>query len=193
MKNTGFVNLSIKNLFAFALLIFILQGCNKDEPIIINDEELITTLRLEFTPSDSSQTRIIQFQDLDGDGGQAPIFSADTLNANTNYSLRLYVLNESESPADDITSEILEEGEDHQFFFLIDNALNLSVSYNDFDNNTNPIGLINYASTQGASSGQFSVVLRHQGDKFATGVSSGDITNAGGATDIEVSFDVVVQ
>lgn len=184
----------MKKLFFIPLsLILFLTACEKDDPVIVNDEELITTLRLEFTPSDSSQVKVIQFQDLDGDGGQAPIITADTLNANTNYSLRLYVLNESENPVEDITAEISEEALDHQFFFLVDNTLDLTISYNDFDDNSNPIGLVNYATTQAASSGQLSVILRHQGDKFAAGVSSGDITNAGGGTDIEVSFDVVIQ
>lgn len=182
-----------KLFFIPVLFILFLSACDKDEPVKINDEELITTLRLEFTPSDSSEIKILQFQDLDGDGGQAPTITSDTLNANTAYSLRLYVLNESLNPAEDITTEIREEGEDHQFFFLIDNSLELSISYNDFDNNSNPIGLINYAATQAASSGQLSVILRHQGDKFASGVSSGDIVNAGGSTDVELSFDVVVQ
>ena len=36
--------------------------------------------------------------------------------------------------------------------------------------------------------GQFTVTLRHEPDKSAQGVSAGDITNAGGETDIEVSL-----
>jgi len=37
------------------------------------------------------------------------------------------------------------------------------------------------------------VTLRHQPDKGAIGVSDGDITNAGGETDIEVLFDVIIE
>ena len=36
-------------------------------------------------------------------------------------------------------------------------------------------------------------MLRHEPDKSAAGVSSGDITNAGGETDIEVSFNVIIE
>jgi hypothetical protein len=37
------------------------------------------------------------------------------------------------------------------------------------------------------------VTLRHEPDKGAAGVSGGDITNAGGDTDIEVTFPVVIE
>ena len=37
------------------------------------------------------------------------------------------------------------------------------------------------------------VVLRHLLDKFAEGVADGDITNAGGDTDVEVSFPIVIE
>ena len=39
----------------------------------------------------------------------------------------------------------------------------------------------------------YTITLRHEPAKTATGVSGGDITNAGGETDIEVVFDVTVE
>ena len=41
--------------------------------------------------------------------------------------------------------------------------------------------------------GTITVILRHEPDKDASGVSNGDITNAGGETDIEVVFNVEVM
>jgi hypothetical protein len=37
------------------------------------------------------------------------------------------------------------------------------------------------------------ITLRHEPNKKASGVVGGSITNAGGETDIEVSFDVEVK
>ena len=37
-------------------------------------------------------------------------------------------------------------------------------------------------------SASMTVILRHEPDKAGAGVSDGDITNAGGETDIEVTF-----
>ena len=56
-------------------------------------------------------------EDLDGDGANPPIVSTDTLAANTSYDGMIELLNESTSPAEDVTSEVQAEGEDHQFFF----------------------------------------------------------------------------
>jgi hypothetical protein len=181
-------------LFAAAAI----TGCKKDDDDPAtpapppNEEELITTLRLTFTPGGGGPTRVMQFADLDGDGGNAPVISSDTLSATTTYSVAIEVLNESESPAEDITAEILAEDEDHQFFFQVSGA-SASVAYNDADANGNPLGLSTTWTIGAASNGNVIVTLRHEPDKGATGVSSGDITNAGGETDIEVTFPLVIE
>ncbi len=61
------------------------------------------------------------------------------------------------------------------------------------DVNGNPIGISTIVTTNGASTGTITVTLRHEPNKDASGVSTGDITNAGGETDIEVIFNVEVQ
>jgi hypothetical protein len=95
-------------------------------------------------------------------------------------------------PVEDITEEIRTEDLEHQFFF--NSTVNgLSVTYSDTDPNGNPVGLTNSITTTDAASGTLTVILRHQPDKSASGVKEGDITNAGGETDIEVQFDINVQ
>ena len=61
------------------------------------------------------------------------------------------------------------------------------------DANGNPIGLLTTVTTEEPGNGTITVILRHEPDKFALGVSNGDITNAGGETDIEVVFNVEVK
>ncbi|MCB0763865.1 MAG: type 1 periplasmic binding fold superfamily protein, partial [Flavobacteriales bacterium] len=65
--------------------------------------------------------------------------------------------------------------------------------YDDMDANMLPIGLESMWTIGAASNGTVIVTLRHEPDKTATGVSSGDITNAGGETDIEVTFPLVIE
>lgn len=101
-------------------------------------------------------------------------------------------MNESESPAEDITEEIEEEDDEHQFFFT-SSVGGWSVSYDDADGEGNPVGLATKLTTTGAGSGSLTVILRHEPDKSASGVAGGSITNAGGETDIEVTFDVEVK
>ena len=181
----------MKKIVFLLLVFFFALSCEKDEPHDHNDEELITTVRMEFT--NGTDTKIFQFQDLDGDGGNAPVITLDTLDANLTYSVELFILNESATPAESINAEIIEEGDEHQFFFIPESTLNYTSSYNDFDENNKPIGLENVVITGSASAGALTVVLRHQPNKDGSNVNTGDITNAGGETDVEVTINVVIE
>ena len=69
----------------------------------------------------------------------------------------------------------------------------MAVTYADADGNGRPVGLTSIWTVGAASNGTITVTLRHEPDKGAAGVSAGDITNAGGETDIEVTFPLVID
>ena len=187
MKNT------LKYPWALPLIAIIsLTSCEKDEPDIPNEEELITTLVYTLTPQGGGAAVEFRFTDLDGDGGDAPVIINGTLAANTIYNGAIALLNEAEMPTEDITEEVEEEDEEHQLFFQVATA-NATVVYADADVDGNPIGLASTLTTGDASVGTLTITLRHEPDKSASGVAGGDIANAGGETDIEVTFDVTVQ
>ncbi|MCR9066536.1 MAG: hypothetical protein NXI00_21360 [Cytophagales bacterium] len=167
-------------------------SCEKEDPVIPNEEELITTLVYTLTPDGGGDPVTFSFTDLDGDGGNAPVVVTEVLASNTTYSGELSLLNESVSPAEDISDEVSEESLEHQFFYSFTGA-DLSVTYNDSDANGNPIGLKTKVITGNASNGQITITLKHEPDKSASGVSDGQIANAGGETDIEVTFNVEIQ
>jgi len=179
------------------LLFILLAGtltfvsCEKDDPEIPNEEELITTVKYTLTPQSGGSTVVFLFRDLDGDGGNSPIITTGSLKSETIYSGTLELLNEAETPVEDITEEIEKEGDEHQFFFT--SITNITVQYNDTDLNGKPVGLKTILTTGNAGMEKLKIVLRHQPDKNASGVANGDITNAGGETDIEIEFDVVIQ
>jgi hypothetical protein len=174
----------------FGLLTF--SSCDDDDPEPENEEELITTLNVIFEDLSDQSTYTFTFRDLDGDGGSDPVFTTEPLPANTEFRVDLEFLNETEDPVEDITDEVRQEAEEHQIFFVID-GVNITHSYDDEDVNGNPLGVVNTMQTGDAGSGTLRVVLRHEPDKFAEGVSDGDITNAGGETDIDVEFEVAVE
>jgi hypothetical protein len=181
-----------KSLFLLTAALLLITSCSKDDPEVPNEEEVITTLRYVLTPNSGGMPVSMTFQDLDGDGGNAPIITGGTLDANTSYNGALTLLNETETPVEDITEEIEEEGVEHQFFFSSSLAT-LSVNYNDVDMNNKPIGLTTLVQTGASGAGDLTITLRHEPNKNAAGVISGDITNAGGETDIEVTFPISVQ
>lgn len=187
----------MKHLTLAIATVCVISSCKKDSEAVDpgtppNEEELITTLNLHFHSTGDAEHKHFSFTDLDGDGGNAPVIEADTLSADSTYSVEIEVLDESGTPVEDITAEILAEGTAHQFFFQF-TGVNANATYSDTDANGAPIGLLSAWTMGLASTGNVVVTLRHEPDKSAAGVSVGDITNAGGETDIEVSFPVVIE
>ncbi len=177
-------------------VILILTGlicsCKSEDPVPVNEEELITTLIYELTPAEGGEIVTYKFTDLDGDGGNPPLIESGKLKPFKEYTCKIILLDETKNPPLIISSEVAEEADEHQFFYGI-NAANLNILYADKDNNGNPVGLITNATTESASAGTLTISLRHEPDKTASGVSDGDITNAGGETDIEVTFDIIIE
>jgi len=165
-----------------------LSSCDKDDPDVDDPVELITVVNYSLIPDGGGDAIELSFSDPDGDGGDAPTITGGTLAANQTYSGTLELLN----PSENISEEVAEEAEEHQFFFQTSVA-GLTVSYSDQDADGNPIGLSSTLTTGDAGSGTITITLRHEPDKSASGVSDGNIANAGGETDIEVTIPVDVQ
>jgi len=81
----------------------------------------------------------------------------------------------------------------HQVFYSVSEGLDLTIHYNDADDNGNPIGLVTQVVTGMPSSGQLTITLIHDPDKFASGVSDGNLSNAKGQVDFEHTFNVVIE
>lgn len=167
---------------------------NKSTPV--NEEELITTVKVTLT----NGTNIITLTSKDLDGPDAPGATEITVDgpllANTTYTGKVELLNETETPVEIVSEEIEESAQeklDHQFFFAAIPSLLGTFTYADLDGEGNPIGLRFTFTTGAASTGSLSVILRHLPNKSATGVSSGDITNAGGSTDAQAIFPITVE
>lgn len=186
--------MKILKILTLGYLFIALTACSSDDdnPTPVNEEEVITTVIATLTPAGGGTDIILTSRDTDGDGPNAPVITiVGNLAASTTYNGSLTLSNETEDPAEDITSEVSTEGADHQFFFT--SAIG-TVAYADTDTNGDPIGLAFTLTTATATTGNLTITLRHEPSKSATGVSNGDITNAGGETDVEVTFSgIVVQ
>ena len=184
--------MTTKNLVFITLIALsaLFTSCEKDKPDVDPGVELITTVT--YTLTSGSEVVTLNFQDLDGDGGNDPVITGGTLTANTTYTGTLTLLDESKTPVENISDEVLEEDEEHQFFFD-SNITGVSFAYADEDADMNPVGLASTVTTTDAGSGTITVTLRHEPAKSAEGVADGDIANAGGETDVQVTFPVDVQ
>ena len=168
-------------------LIFASCSDDDDTPDAVNEEEVITTLTV--TLESGSDTVVMQYQDLDGDGPDAATVTVSgPLSDNTSYTGSIVLLNETESPAENVTEEIEEEDDEHQFFYTVGAGLDAATEYANFDGDGNPLGTMFVLNTGIPSSGGLTFTLRHEPNKPNTGLE-----NAGGETDIEVTFDVTAE
>lgn len=187
MKNFKLIGITLLTLIVFS-------SCSDDHSHDhgANEEELITTVVTTLTSG--NQTITLTSKDLDGNGPNPPVVTASgDLTVNTTYTGAIKFLNESVSPAIDITKEIKDEGEEHQLFFQAAPSIG-TFTYTDTDAKGRPIGLAFTLRTAASpTTGTITVVLRHEPNKTAAGVAQGAIANAGGATDASVTYTVVLK
>jgi hypothetical protein len=188
-------NLKITTLALVALLA--LSSCSKDDTPPVNEEELITTVTVVFTPQGGGTSITLQYKDLDGDGPNAPLTTVSGNFAQSKtYDGAVTFKNEAANPIEEITPEIIAEGVDHQLFYEKTGTLNAftyGTASSNFDVNGKPIGLQSIFTTTGAASGTLKITLKHLPNKSGVNVAAGDITNAFGNTDVEVVFNLTVQ
>lgn len=162
----------------------LLTACKADEPEP-DENELITTITLRFT--EGGTTRTFSAKDPDGEGGAAPVLDKITLAPNKTYDLAIEFKDESKSPVVDITSEILEEADEHLVVYTPNPSGLMTVTVTDKDAKNYPIGLKGTAQTQAtAGTGKLTVQLRHQ-----PGTKNG--TPGPGSDDANVTFDVEIK
>lgn len=165
------------------IIIASLTGCKKDDPEPENENELITTVKLTFTEGDDILT--YSWKDLTPGTGVDPIISDIALEAGKTYAVAVEFLDESKTPADNITEEVSEESDEH-IVFIYPSVSGATWSATDKDVNNLPIGLEGTFTATTAGNGKLRVVLRHQ-----PGSKDGSFTP--GSSDLDVEFPLVIE
>lgn len=187
---------TIKLLALFFMSSLILTSCSSDDDGHDDDhdheEELITTVIYTLTDNnadvDDNSSITLTFTDLDGEGGEDGNYAvSETLLSNTTYTGTLQLLNATEDPAEDITEEVEDEADEHEFFFS-STISDLTISKDDNDEDGNPVGIESTLTTGNAGTGTLTIILKHEPTKPNDGTSAG----AGGSTDVQVTFDITV-
>jgi hypothetical protein len=197
-----YITLKLTSLL-FLLVLIPKTGCD-DDPEKEDTPELITKVTLTFTPVGGGAALVFTANDPDGDGSIPPTINDIELASNTTYTLTIEFENGLVSPPEDITEEVEDEDDEHMFFFgwtgniFSDPAGNGNidtradaVNYNDEDDNGNPVGLnTNWTTVTagGTATGTLRILLKHQPDLKSATSGSGD-----GETDVDLTFDVIVQ
>ena len=188
-----------------------ITGCKKDDDLVVvppaveNELEVITDVKLIFTnTSNASDVVEARAQDPDGQGVQdLSILDSINLDTSKTYTLTFEIMNNLDTPGEDIGVEIAEEDDEHQIFFSfsnnafsnptgdgnIDNSAD-PLNYNDVDGNGNSLGLSTTWTTSSTqlSGGTFIVNLKHQ-----PGVKTSTSSASDGDTDFNLSFVLNIQ
>ena len=159
-----------------------------DEPHHEHDHEQITDIKLIFT-NNSDATDIVEAtaKDADGEGiEELKVLDTIELDGGKTYTLTYEIMNNLETPGEDIGEEIAEEDDEHQIFYSFSNDAFTSLSgngnidkasdplnYEDKDDNNNPVGLVTEWETANKTltNGSFKIQLQHQPDGIKTSTS----------------------
>lgn len=183
------------NIKHYAIIISFLSfivACKKDnspvstpKPPNAGEVENMTTLIVKLTNvANSNDTVKAMFRDVDGSGGLSWQLDSLVVSANTVYNAKIILLDESNAQhIIDVTQEIAQEKDFHQFFFYAESGIAITTQYLDQDNLGKPFGMLFKMTTGAVSSGIFRVKLTHFTDK-----ADKDGTSPNGATDIYVEF-----
>lgn len=168
------------------------SACKKDKPEE-NDEEVITTMRLTFTPVGGGAAVTFQFDDPDGPGGGAATQDTIRLAPARTYGVTVQLLNKTANPVADITTEVNDEANAHRFYYTPNATANITVGGLNNDAAGIPLGITSNWTTTAASIGKLTVTLRHYAGT-PPNKALGDLVNdAKSATDIEVAFNTKIQ
>jgi hypothetical protein len=179
----------MKSFLPFLLFALLLSSCSEHgtDHDHDDDHDFITTIKLVVTDSVTEEISTYVWEDIDGPGGAAP-GRIDTIRFKPGhaYTAEVSVLNSSVNPADDLTTAIIDEADEHQFFYTTD--LPLTILYLDKDKNNKPLGQKIKINTSTEGGGPLTIELSHFDDPSdKNGVDPSD------ETDISVDFPVSIR
>lgn len=175
--------------------IILFSACKKNDPPTPDEQELITTLKLNVTGSGGfSKTFVYKIENGFGSTTQGTV-QIDTvqLAANTSYHVAATLLNEkADAGEQDVTEEVLTEQDEHLFLYNstpASGAGSVSTSGGSMDHNGLPFNQTIDFTTGAAGTGTLQVNLMHQPtNKMGTTPAT-----SGGETDVEAIFPVILQ
>lgn len=179
----------------WGLLVVLAGSCNHDEQNVAptNDNEAITTATLTLTSKTTPGevvTATVENLNTSADFSNATL----TLKPNTTYSGVISLLDKTQTPPLDATTEIREKANEHLIVYTFTptagSSASLIIRLTDLDTNPAPgpypIGLTTDISTGNAGSGTLKIGLRHQ-PATKNGMA------APGSSDLDTNFPVIIR
>ena len=193
--------------FVFAIILFVVSCDKDDSPDPENEEEAITKAVLVVTNTSDNSSETYNFEveghhhdhdddhvdDDDDDDDHEGDHMEVELESNSTYLFEITFFNELDpSNSIDVTKEIIEEADEHVFFYeLTDSSITIESAAGDtIDSSGDPIHLKTEWTTTSAAIVDIVGYLIHE-PITKTGVSTR--TDLGGSTDAEIEFEAHVE
>lgn len=171
---------------AFAFTIFAISiSCTKEAPELVDEQELITTVRLAIKGPNNS----LQVVEWKMDNSNT---NSIQLTPETEYEVTISIWDESDPLyIENITDEVKLEADEHQFFYEFSgvNVVLKTATTDVLDSQNNPLYVVSSWNTGAKGQGTVQVFLIHD----PTTKTSTNRAGFGGATDVQVSFDIRIE
>jgi hypothetical protein len=201
----------LKNLYKHSILIIsvflIAISCDKGEPAVVHEHEVFSRVVLEVKKDGETNFKKYTFEveghddhgdDDHGDDDHGEDDHSDEhmeieLDTDATYNVGIFFYNDSDPDnIEDVTLEVIEEADAHQVFYEMTEIPGLSIAAapdDTKDSNGNPLFLKTTWTTTTETSGDVKAYLIHE-PTSKTGSTRADF---GGATDVEIEFEVHVE
>ena len=207
----------LKNIYTnYILIISIITlfiiSCSKSEPAVVHEHEVFTRVVIEIKEESMTNYTKYTFEveghddhghddhgdddhgdDDHGDDDHGDEHMAIELNTDTTYNVGIFFYNDSDPDnIEDVTLEVIEEADAHQVFYEMTEIPGFSIAAapdDTKDSNGNPLFLKTTWTTTSETSGDVKAYLIHE-PTSKTGSARADF---GGATDVEIEFEVHIE
>jgi hypothetical protein len=201
----------LKNIYTNILLIIsaflLVISCDKGEPVVVHEHEVFTRVVLEVKKDGETNFKKYTFEveghddhghddhgdDDHGDDDHGDEHTEVELDTNSTYHVGIFFYNDSDPDnIEDVTLEVIEEADVHQVFYEMTEISGFSIaaaSDDTKDSNGNPLFLKTSWTTASETSGDVMAYLIHE-PSSKTGSARADF---GGATDVEIEFEVHIE
>lgn len=182
----------LRGALGLAILALVIAGCDSADPgeDDVGEEEVISNVTITLT--DDADASTFSAEAVFDEAGVKQSAETIALESGTTYTGEIELRNRFED--EDITEEIREESEEHQFFYVVQGDLSgaVTVTITDTDDNDRPVGLrFTVAVAEDVSeTGELRVVLGHYGERPKQDDETiADIPE----TDIDFTYPLVVE
>jgi hypothetical protein len=173
------MNKTILNILIVAALALLIISCEDPTSDESNDIQ-ITTLIYHLVPKGTRDTVSLEYQDLDGEGGEDPIIKNRKLDTNIEYFGYIELLDENHPNPEKPHERVDNNTSTYQFFYELSDTSNHDISYIDSDPTGFPVGLTTVFLSGSGNTERLNIRLYEELDKSASGPDYADTTSIGG-------------